>query len=89
MKFSCEARIEATMNRQDIIVDKTSRAVEVIEAYIDRAVEKGYFYFTNDMSEFLTDFGTEIKEEITDYLSMYGYNVSWTACTITVSFQEG
>ena len=86
MKFSCEARVEATMNRQDIIVEKTSRAVEVIEAYIDRAVERGYFYFSNDMSEFLEDFGTEIKEEITDYLSMYGYNVSWTACTITVSF---
>ncbi len=86
MKFSCEARVEASMNRQDIIVKKTSRAVEVIEACIDRAVEKGYFYFSNDMSEFLEDFGTEIKEEITDYLSMYGYNVSWTACTITVSF---
>ena len=86
MKFSCEARVEASMNRQDIIVDKVSRALEVIEAYIDRAVERGYFYFTNDMSEFLEDFGTEIKEEITDYLSMYGYNVSWTACTITVSF---
>ena len=89
MKFSCEARVEAAMNRQDIIVEKTSRAVEVIEAYIDRAVERGYFHFSNDMSEFLEDFGTEIKEEITDYLSMYGYNVSWTACTITVSFQEG
>ena len=86
MKFSCEARVEASMNRQDIIVDKTSRALEVIEAYIDRAVERGYFHFSNDMSEFLEDFGTEIKEEITDYLSMYGYNVSWTACTITVSF---
>lgn len=86
MRFACEARVEATMNRQDIIVDKTSRAIEVIEAYIDRAVERGYFHFTNNMSEFLEDFGTEIKEEITDYLSMYGYNVSWTACTITVSF---
>ena len=86
MRFACEARVEASMNRQDIIVDKTSRAVEVIEAYIDRAVERGYFHFTNNMSEFLEDFGTEIKEEITDYLSMYGYNVSWTACTITVSF---
>lgn len=86
MRFACEARVEATMNRQDIIVDKTSRAVEAIEAYIDRAVERGYSHFTNNMSEFLEDFGTEIKEEITDYLSMYGYNVSWTACTITVSF---
>ena len=86
MKFSCEARVEASMNRQDIIVEKTSRAIEAIEAYIDRAVERGYFYFTNNMSEFLEDFGTEIKEEITDYLSMYGYNVSWTACTITVRF---
>ena len=86
MKFSCEARVEASKNRQDIIVEKTSRAVEVIEAYVDRAVERGYFHFSNDMSEFFEDFGTEIKEEITDYLSMYGYNVSWTACTITVSF---
>ena len=86
MRFACEARVEANMNRQDIIVDKTSRAVEAIEANIDRAVERGYFHFTNNMSEFLEDFGTEIKEEITDYLSMYGYNVSWTACTITVSF---
>ena len=86
MKFACEARVEARMNHQDIIVDKTNRAIEVIEAYIDRAVERGYFHFTNNMSEFLEDFGTEIKEEITDYLSMYGYNVSWTACTITVSF---
>ena len=87
MKFSCEARVEATMNRQDIIVEKTSRAVEVIEAYIDRAVERGYFHFSNDMSEFLEDFGTEIKEEITDYLSMYGYKVNWTGNTITVSFE--
>ena len=86
MKFSCEARVEATMNRQDIIVDKVSRAVEVIEAYIDRAVGRGYLHFSNDMSEVLEYFGNEIKEEITDYLSMYGYNVSWTACTITVSF---
>lgn len=86
MRFACEARVEANMNRQDIIVDKVSRAVEVIEAYIDRAVERGHSHFTNNMSEFLEDFGTEIKEEITDYLSMYGYNVSWTACTITVSF---
>ena len=86
MKFACEARVEARMNRQDIIVDKTSRAVEAIEAYIDRAVERGYSHFTNNMSEFLEDFGTEIKEEITNYLSMYGYNVSWTACTITVNF---
>ena len=89
MKYSCEARVEARKNRQNIIDVKVSHAIEKLEAYIDRAVERGYFHFSNDMSEFLEDFGTEIKEEITDYLSMYGYNVSWTACTITVSFQEG
>ena len=86
MKYSCEARVEARKNRQNIIDVKVSHAIEKLEAYIDRAVEKGYFNFSSDMGEFLEDFGTEIKEEITDYLSMYGYNVSWTACTITVSF---
>ena len=86
MKYSCEARIEARKNRQNIIDVNVSHAVEVIERLIDRAIGKGYFDFSNDMSEFLEDFGTEIKEEITDYLSMYGYNVSWTACTITVNF---
>lgn len=86
MKYSCEARVEARKNRQNIIDVKVSHAIEELEAYIDRAVERGYFHFSNDMSEFLEDFGTEIKEEITDYLSMHGYNVSWNACTITVSF---
>lgn len=86
MKYSCEARVEARKNRQNIIDVKVSHAIEKLEAYIDRAVERGYFHFSNDMSEFLEDFGTEIKEEITDYLSMHGYNVSWNACTITVSF---
>ena len=86
MKYSCEARLEASKNRQNIIDVNVSHAIEAIEAYIDRAVERGYFHFSNDMSEFLEDFGTEIKDEITDYLSMHGYNVSWTACTITVSF---
>lgn len=86
MKYSCEAHVEARKNRQNVIDVKVSHAIEKLEAYIDRAVEKGYFDFSSDMSEFLEHFGTEIKEEITDYLSMYGYNVSWTACTITVSF---
>ena len=88
MKYSFEARAEARENRQRIIDTNVSRAIEVIEAYIDRAIEKGYFGFLVDLSEFLEDFDTEIKEGITKYLSMYGYKVEWTTRdTINVIFE--
>ena len=87
MKYSFEARAEARENRQNIIDTKVSRAIEVIEKMVDRAIEKGYFDFSINLSEFLKDFDTEIKEEITKHLSMYGYNVKWCNSTITVSFE--
>ena len=86
MKYSCEARVEARKNRQNIIDVNVSHAIQVIERLIDRAIEKGYFDFSNDMSEFLHDFDTEIKEEIANYISMHGYNVKWNSSTIIVSF---
>lgn len=89
MKYAFEARIEARKNRQNIIDVKISRAIEVIEKMIDRTVEKGYFEFSINLSEFLHNFDVEIKEEITNYLSMHGYKVSWCSYTITVSFEEG
>ena len=89
MKYSFEARIEARKNRQNIIDVKVSRAIEELEACIDHAIEKGYFEFSVNVSKFLNDFDTEIKEEITNYLSMHGYNVKWCSYTITVSFEEG
>ena len=87
MKKAFEARFEARKNRRNIIDVKVSRAIEVIEAKIDHAVDKGRFGFSIDLSKFLEDFDTEIKEKITNYLSMYGYKVDWCSYTITVSFE--
>lgn len=87
MKYSFEARAEARENRQNIIDTKVSRTIEVIEKMIDRTIEKGYFDFSINLSEFLQNFDVEIKEEITKHLSMYGYNVKWCNSTITVSFE--
>ena len=87
MKYSFEARAEARENRQRIIDDKVRRALEVIEKMIDRTIEKGYFDFSINLSEFLQNFDVEIKEEITKYLSMHGYKVDWCSYTITVSFE--
>lgn len=89
MKYAFEARIEARKNRQNIIDVKVSRSIEVIEAMIDRTIEKGYFDFSINLSEFLQNFDVEIKEEITNFLSMHGYKVEWCGYTITVSFEEG
>ena len=87
MKYSFEARAEARENRQNIIDTNVRRAIEELEAYIDRAIEKGYFNFSINLSEFLQNFDVEIKEKITNYLSMYGYKVDWCSYTITVSFE--
>lgn len=89
MKYAFEARIEARKNRQNIIDVKVSRAIEAIENMIDHRIEKGYFDFSINLSEFLQNFDVEIKEEITNYLSMHGYKVDWCSYTITVSFEEG
>ena len=89
MKYAFEARIEARKNRQNIIDVKVRRSIEVIEAMIDHRIEKGYFDFSINLSEFLQNFDVEIKEEITKYLSMHGYKVDWCSYTITVSFEEG
>ena len=90
MKNVFEARAEAHKNRQNIIDAKVSRAIEVIEAKLDRAIEKGRFGFSVDLSKFLEDFDTEIKEKITNYLSMHDYYAEWVdRYTIVVSFEEG
>lgn len=89
MKYSFEARLEASKNRQNIIDVNVSHAIEVIEARVDHTIDKGYFEFSINLSEFLQDFDTEIKEEIANYISMHGYNVKWNGSTITVSFEEG
>ena len=90
MKYSFEARAEARKNRQNIIDVKVSRAIEELEAYIDRAIEKGHYGFSVDLSKFLEDFDIEIKEKITNYLSMHGYYVEWVGrYIIVVSFEEG
>ena len=89
MKYSFEARLEASKNRRNIIDVNVSRAIEAIEAMVDHTIDKGYFEFSINLSEFLYDFDTEIKEEIVNYISMYGYNVKWNGSTITVDFEEG
>lgn len=90
MKYAFEARAKARKNRQNIIGVKVSRAIEELEACIDRAIEKGHYEFSVDLSKFLEDFDTEIKEKITNYLSMYDYYVEWVGCyIIVVSFEEG
>ena len=52
MKNVFEARAEARKNRQNIIDVKVSRAIEVIEAKLDHAIEKGHFGFSVDLSKF-------------------------------------
>ena len=89
MKYSFEVRIEASENRRKIIDDNVNRAIALIEEMIDRTAKKGYFDFTVNLVSFLQDFGTKIKEEITDYLSIHGYKVNWTGNHIKVSFEEG
>ena len=87
MKYSFEARAKARENRQRIIDTNVSRAIEELEAYIDRAIERGYFDFSINLSEFLEKFDVEIKEKITNYLSMYGYDVNWVDYTIEINFE--
>ena len=89
MKYSFEARIEAKENRRKIIDNNVNRAIEAIEATIERTVKNGYLDFQIDLGNFLQDFSTEIKEEITDYLSIHGYKVKWIGNTIEVNFEEG
>ena len=89
MKYSFEARIEANENRRKIIDNNVNRAIEAIEATIDRTVKNGYLDFSLALGNFLQDFNTKIKEEITDYLSIYGYKVNWIGNTIEVNFEEG
>ena len=89
MKYSFEALAEARKNRQNVIDVKVSSAIKDLEAYIDRTVKNGYLDFSLALGNFLQDFNTKIKEEITDYLSIYGYKVNWIGNTITVSFEEG
>lgn len=43
MKYSFEARIEANENRRKIIDNNVNRAIEAIEATIDRTVKKWVF----------------------------------------------
>ena len=89
MKYSFEAHIEAKENRRKIIDDNANRAIKLIEETIDRTAKHGYFDFTLSLGNFLQDFNTKIKEEITDCLSIHGYKVNWTGNTIDVSFEEG
>lgn len=89
MKYSFEAHIEAKENRRKIIDDNVNRAIKLIEETIDRTAKNGYFDFTLSLGNFLQDFNTKIKEEITDCLSIHGYKVNWTGNTIDVSFEEG
>ena len=89
MKYSFEAHIEANENRRKIIDDNVNRAIKLIEETIDRTAKNGYFDFSLALGNFLQDFNTKIKEEITDCLSIHGYKVNWTGNTIDVSFEEG
>ena len=89
MKNVFEARAEAKENRRKIIDDNANRAIKLIEETIDRTTKDGYFDFTLSLGNFLQDFNTKIKEEITDCLSTHGYKVSWTGNTIDVNFEEG
>ena len=89
MKYSFEARAEAHKNRQNIIDTKVGCAIEELKACIDRTIEKGHCEFSVDLSKFLGDFDTEIKEKITNYLSMYDYYVEWVGRYIVVVSFEG
>ena len=53
MKYSFEARAEANENRRKIIDNNVNRAIEAIEATIDRTVENGYLDFSIALGNFL------------------------------------
>ena len=81
-------KVTYTEELREVKMDSVEdQPIEVIEKMIDRAIEKGYFDFSINLSEFLQNFDVEIKEEITKYLSMHGYKVDWCSYTITVSFE--
>ena len=89
MKYSFEARMEAYDNRRKIIDDNVHGAIDAIEKAIDEAIKIGEFESVVFLGSFLNHFEDEIKEEINNNLSMYGYKVEWRECYAVVDYEEG
>ena len=89
MKYSFEARMEAYDNRRKIIDDNVHGAIDAIEKAIDEAIKIGQFESVVFLGSFLNHFEDEIKTEINNNLSMYGYKVEWRDCYAVVNYEEG
>ena len=89
MKYSFEARMEAYDNRRKIIDDNVHGAINAIEKAIDEAIKIGEFECVVSLDSFLKYFEEEIKAEINNNLSIYGYKIEWCDDRAIVSFEEG
>ena len=91
MKYSFKARMEAHDNRRKIIDDNVHGAINAIEKTIDEAIKIGEFECVVSLDSFLKHFEEEIKAEINNNLSIYGYKIEWCECDdrAIVSFEEG
>ena len=89
MKYSFEARMEARDNRRKIIDNNVDGAIDAIEKAIDEAIKIGQFESVVFLGSFLNHFEDEIKTEINNNLSMYGYKVEWRANYAIVNYEEG
>ena len=89
MKYSFEAHMEAYDNRRKIIDDNVHGAIDVIEKAIDEAIKIGEFECVVFLGSFLNHFEEEIKTEINNNLSMYGYKVEWREYYAVVDYEEG
>ena len=89
MKYSFEARMEALDNRRKIIDNNVDGAIDAIEKAIDEAIKIGQFESVVFLGSFLNHFEDEIKTEINNNLSMYGYKVEWRDNYAVVNYEEG
>ena len=89
MKYSFEARMEARDNRRKIIDNNVDGAIDAIEKAIDEAIKIGQFESVVFLGSFLNHFEDEIKTEINNNLSMYGYKVEWRDNYAIVNYEEG
>ena len=89
MKYSFEAHMKAYDNRRKIIDDNVHGAIDAIEKAIDEAIKIGEFESVVFLGSFLNHFEEEIKTEINNNLSMYGYKVEWREYYAIVNYEEG
>ena len=89
MTYSFEARMEAHDNRRTLTDDNVHDAIDAIEKAINEAIKIGQFESVVFLGSFLNHFEDEIKTEINNNLSMYGYKVEWRDNYAIVNYEEG